>query len=31
VPEFAPMQTHDAESPHAATVVAFPARVARRT
>lgn len=31
VPEFAPMQTHDAESSHAATVVAFPARVARRT
>lgn len=31
VPEFAPMQTHDAESPHAATVVAFPARIARRT
>jgi FlaA1/EpsC-like NDP-sugar epimerase len=31
VPEFAPMQTSDTDIPHAATVVAFPARNARRT
>jgi FlaA1/EpsC-like NDP-sugar epimerase len=31
VPEFAPMQTSDTDTPHAATVVAFPARNARRT
>jgi FlaA1/EpsC-like NDP-sugar epimerase len=31
VPEFVPMQISDAEASHAATVVAFPARNARRT
>ena len=31
VPEFAPMQPGDTDIPHAATVVAFPARNARRT
>jgi FlaA1/EpsC-like NDP-sugar epimerase len=31
VPEFAPMQACDTDIPHAATVVAFPARNARRT
>jgi FlaA1/EpsC-like NDP-sugar epimerase len=31
VPEFIPMLSSDAEAPHAATVVAFPARNARKT